>query len=167
MGVGGITVATALWRAKGHYAIPVKDPNLSYSLRYTQAMSASAQVHQGRDAAARRPRGQEPPLPKNCRRGRGGHCHFRPVHPLVDEPLCTPPKERCSRPARRRFRRASTSTRWASSTSGLFSLDQRAAQKRLQQMNRLNTYGWLDKQAGIVHIPVDVAMDMLVQEQKK
>jgi hypothetical protein len=49
----------------------------------------------------------------------------------------------------------------------MFSLDQRAAQKRLQQMNRLNTYGWLDKQAGIVHIPVDVAMDMLVQEQKK
>ncbi len=37
VGVGGITVATALWRAKGHYAIPVKDPNLSYSLRYTQA----------------------------------------------------------------------------------------------------------------------------------
>ena len=37
LGVGGITVATALWRARGHYAIPVKDPNLSYSLRYTQA----------------------------------------------------------------------------------------------------------------------------------
>jgi hypothetical protein len=36
LGVGGITVATALWRASGHYAIPVKDPNLSYSLRYTQ-----------------------------------------------------------------------------------------------------------------------------------
>ena len=49
----------------------------------------------------------------------------------------------------------------------LFSLDQRAAQKRLQQMDRLNSYGWLDRQAGIVHIPVDVAMDMLVQEQKK
>jgi hypothetical protein len=49
----------------------------------------------------------------------------------------------------------------------MFSLDQRAAQKRLQQMNRLNTYGWLDKQAGVAHIPVDVAMDMLVQEQKK
>jgi hypothetical protein len=49
----------------------------------------------------------------------------------------------------------------------MFSLDQRAAQKRLQQMTRLNTYGWLDKQAGVVHIPVDVAMDMLVQEQKK
>jgi len=37
LGVGGIAVATALWRAKGHFAIPVKDPNLSYSLRYTQA----------------------------------------------------------------------------------------------------------------------------------
>jgi hypothetical protein len=49
----------------------------------------------------------------------------------------------------------------------MFSLDQRAAQKRLQQMNRLNTYGWLDRQAGVAHIPVDVAMDMLVQEQKK
>jgi hypothetical protein len=36
LGVGGIAVATALWRARGHYAIPVKDPNLSYSLRYTQ-----------------------------------------------------------------------------------------------------------------------------------
>jgi len=49
----------------------------------------------------------------------------------------------------------------------MFSLDQRAAQKRLQQMNRLSTYGWLDRQAGVVHIPIDVAMDMLVQEQKK
>jgi hypothetical protein len=37
IGVGGIAIATALWRARGHYAIPVKDPNLSYSLRYTQA----------------------------------------------------------------------------------------------------------------------------------
>jgi hypothetical protein len=37
VGVGGIAVATALWRAQGHFAIPVKDPNLSYSVRYTQA----------------------------------------------------------------------------------------------------------------------------------
>lgn len=49
----------------------------------------------------------------------------------------------------------------------MFSLDQRAAQKRLQQMERLNTYGWLDRQAGVVHIPIDVAMDMVVEEQKK
>jgi hypothetical protein len=37
IGVGGVAVATALWRARGTFAIPVKDPNLSYSLRYTQA----------------------------------------------------------------------------------------------------------------------------------
>ncbi len=49
----------------------------------------------------------------------------------------------------------------------MFSLDQRTAQKRLQQMNRLNSYGWLDRQTGVVHVPIDVAMDMLVQEQKK
>ncbi|MGO8969057.1 MAG: hypothetical protein ACLQDQ_05755 [Myxococcaceae bacterium] len=49
----------------------------------------------------------------------------------------------------------------------MFSLDQRAAQKRLQQMRRLNSYGWLDRQTGVVHVPIDVAMDMLLQEQKK
>ena len=49
----------------------------------------------------------------------------------------------------------------------MFSLDQRAAQKRLQQMNRLSTYGWLDRPSGVVHVPINVAMDMLVQEQKK
>jgi hypothetical protein len=37
VGVGGMAVATALWRARGHFAIPVKDPNLTYSVRYTQA----------------------------------------------------------------------------------------------------------------------------------
>ncbi len=36
LGVGGVAVATSLWRARGYFAIPVKDPNLSYSLRYTQ-----------------------------------------------------------------------------------------------------------------------------------
>ena len=49
----------------------------------------------------------------------------------------------------------------------MFSLDQRAAQKRLQQMNRLSTYGWLDRPSGVAHVPIDVAMEMLVQEQKK
>lgn len=36
VGVGGIAVATALWRARGQFAIPVKDPFLAYSVRYTQ-----------------------------------------------------------------------------------------------------------------------------------
>jgi hypothetical protein len=37
VGAGGIAVAFALWRASGHFTIPVKDPYLSDSLRYTQA----------------------------------------------------------------------------------------------------------------------------------
>ncbi|HTO97586.1 MAG TPA: hypothetical protein VMK66_11125 [Myxococcales bacterium] len=49
----------------------------------------------------------------------------------------------------------------------MFSLDQRAAQKRLQQMDRLNRYGWIDRQAGVAHIPIDVAMEMMVQEPRK
>jgi hypothetical protein len=49
----------------------------------------------------------------------------------------------------------------------MFNLDQRAAQKRLQQMDRLNSYGWIDRQAGVAHIPIDVAMEMLVKEQAK
>jgi hypothetical protein len=36
LGVGGVAVATGLWRARGQFAIPIKDPNLSYSVRYTQ-----------------------------------------------------------------------------------------------------------------------------------
>ncbi|HMK72857.1 MAG TPA: hypothetical protein VK454_05940 [Myxococcaceae bacterium] len=49
----------------------------------------------------------------------------------------------------------------------MFSLDQRAAQKRLQQMDRLNRYGWIDRQAGVAHIPIDVAMEMMLEEKKK
>jgi len=36
IGVGGIAVAFALWRAVGHFTMPVKDPYLADSLRYTQ-----------------------------------------------------------------------------------------------------------------------------------
>jgi hypothetical protein len=49
----------------------------------------------------------------------------------------------------------------------VFALDQRAAQKRLQQMERLNSYGWVDREAGVAHIPVDEAMKMLVSGQKE
>lgn len=49
----------------------------------------------------------------------------------------------------------------------VFSLDQRAAQKRLQQMERLRSYGWVDREAGVAHIPVDEAMKMYLAEQAK
>lgn len=35
--------------------------------------------------------------------------------------------------------------------------------QRLQEENILNTYGWVDQTAGIAHIPIDRAMQMLAQ----
>jgi len=37
IGVGGVAIAFARWRAAGHFTLPVKDPYLADSLRYTQA----------------------------------------------------------------------------------------------------------------------------------
>lgn len=37
------------------------------------------------------------------------------------------------------------------------------AEWRQQQSVRLNTTGWVDREAGIVHIPIDRAMDLLVE----
>ena len=35
-GIGGVTVAFALWRARGHYPVPIGDPFLEDSLQYVQ-----------------------------------------------------------------------------------------------------------------------------------
>ena len=48
----------------------------------------------------------------------------------------------------------------------VFALDQRAAQKRLRQLERLDSYGWVDREAGMAHIPVSEAMKMLVAEEQ-
>lgn len=48
----------------------------------------------------------------------------------------------------------------------VFALDQRAAQKRLQQMERLRSYGWVDREAGVAHIPIDEAMKMYLAGQQ-
>ena len=34
---------------------------------------------------------------------------------------------------------------------------------RAEEMLELNTYGWIDKQHGIVHLPIDVAMDEIAK----
>jgi hypothetical protein len=49
----------------------------------------------------------------------------------------------------------------------VFALDQRAAQKRLQQMERLRSYGWVDRESGVAHIPIDEAVKMYLAEQQK
>ena len=92
---------------------------------------------------------------------------FGAVHPLVDDAFSTARKRRCSRPGPPPLPPGVNQYEVGIVNQRMFSLDQRAAQKRLQQMNRLNSYGWIDRQAGVVHIPVDVAMDMLVKEQTK
>jgi hypothetical protein len=38
-------------------------------------------------------------------------------------------------------------------------------QLKAQQQNALRSYGWVDKERGIVRIPIDVAMDLDLQEQ--
>lgn len=35
---------------------------------------------------------------------------------------------------------------------------------RLSEEQRLNSYGWIDQKAGIVHIPIDRAMELLAQK---
>jgi hypothetical protein len=37
-------------------------------------------------------------------------------------------------------------------------------QLRSQEMQRLTTYGWVDEEAGTVRIPIDQAMQMLVEQ---
>lgn len=41
------------------------------------------------------------------------------------------------------------------------------AKARSEDERLLNTYGWVDKGKGIVRLPVDVAMQKLIEEQKQ
>jgi hypothetical protein len=36
--------------------------------------------------------------------------------------------------------------------------------KRLREEETLNTYGWVDQKAGMAHIPIDRAMDLIAQQ---
>lgn len=38
---------------------------------------------------------------------------------------------------------------------------------KLQQTEAINTYAWVDKQKGVVAIPIDKAMDILVRDKGK
>ena len=40
----------------------------------------------------------------------------------------------------------------------LFSLAVEPAEWRQQQVQRLHSWGWVDRKAGVVHVPIDVAM---------
>ena len=36
--------------------------------------------------------------------------------------------------------------------------------KRMQEEETLNTYGWVDQKTGVAHIPIERAMDLIVQQ---
>ncbi len=45
----------------------------------------------------------------------------------------------------------------------LYELSQRGARDREVRLERLGSYGWVDRDAGIVHIPIDRAMQLVEQ----
>jgi len=46
----------------------------------------------------------------------------------------------------------------------MFELEGRAERLRRDQLQRRDSYGWVDQDAGIIHIPIQRAMDETVQE---
>ena len=46
----------------------------------------------------------------------------------------------------------------------LFPMDPRASKSREQQVERLHSYGWVDRDAGVAHLPIDAAMDLYVAQ---
>jgi hypothetical protein len=45
----------------------------------------------------------------------------------------------------------------------LFELDDRAVLTREVQLKQLDSYGWVDRDAGVVHIPIEQAMEAMTQ----
>lgn len=46
----------------------------------------------------------------------------------------------------------------------MFELEGRADRLRREQRRRLDSYGWVDRDAGVIHVPIQEAMDDVVQE---
>jgi hypothetical protein len=49
----------------------------------------------------------------------------------------------------------------------LFELEGRAEALKKQKRQHLGSYGWVDREKGIIHIPIDQAMEQVVAEQKR
>jgi hypothetical protein len=44
----------------------------------------------------------------------------------------------------------------------LFDLEARGVEKRARDRARLDQLGWVDRDAGVVHVPIDLAMELTV-----
>ncbi|QRK11272.1 hypothetical protein JQX13_15050 [Archangium violaceum] len=49
--------------------------------------------------------------------------------------------------------------------TGLMQLDTRAYEEKNQQLGKLHGYGWVDRDAGVVHIPIERAIERIVSGQ--
>jgi hypothetical protein len=49
----------------------------------------------------------------------------------------------------------------------LFETEVRSQTYKLEASKKLHTYGWVDRPAGIIHIPVEKAMEMVLAEQRQ
>lgn len=45
----------------------------------------------------------------------------------------------------------------------LFELTDRGQRDRTKRLERLGSYGWVDRSAGVVHLPIDRAMELVAQ----
>ena len=48
----------------------------------------------------------------------------------------------------------------------LFELHEEAIKKRAEQERRLNSYGWVDRDKQIIHLPIERAMEQMAAESK-
>ncbi|WP_375769238.1 hypothetical protein NR798_47485 [Archangium gephyra] len=51
--------------------------------------------------------------------------------------------------------------------TGLFQLDTRAEDEKAGQQRKLHGYGWVDRDAGVVHIPIERAIERVVAGQPR
>lgn len=51
--------------------------------------------------------------------------------------------------------------------AGLIQLDTRAYEEKNRQLERLHTYGWVDRDAGVVHVPIEQAMERIIRGQPR
>ncbi|MCY1083467.1 hypothetical protein [Archangium lansingense] len=51
--------------------------------------------------------------------------------------------------------------------TGLFPLDTRAEDEKAEQQKRLHGYGWVNRDAGVVHIPIERGIERVVSEQQQ
>jgi hypothetical protein len=49
--------------------------------------------------------------------------------------------------------------------TGLIPLDTRGYEEKNQQLRALHGYGWVDRDAGLVHIPIEQGIERVVREQ--